>query len=92
MPKGIRKSGAELKRLKHLGIINSLSLSKVAEELCCDTQAKACMYRECLSCKNKSQNTHHKYWYISTWWYQWLTKKEDYEKVKDGERECDKNG
>ena len=54
MPKGIRKSGAELKRLKHLGIINSLSLSKVAEELCCDTQAKACMYRECLSCKNKS--------------------------------------
>lgn len=52
-------------RLKHLGIINSQSLSKVAEELCCDTQAKACMYRECLSCKNKSlTHTHHKYWYI----------------------------
>ena len=49
MPKGIRTSGAQLKRLNHLGIIISLSLRKVAEELCCDTQAKACMYRECLS-------------------------------------------
>ncbi|KAJ4940403.1 hypothetical protein JOQ06_026706 [Pogonophryne albipinna] len=74
-------------RLKHLGIIKSPSLSKVAEELCCDTQAKACMYRECLSCKNKSLlNTTSTGTSEVTWWYQWLTKKEDYEKEKDGER------
>lgn len=31
------------------------SLSKAAEDLCCDTEAKACMNRECLSCRNKLQ-------------------------------------
>lgn len=75
-------------RLKQLGIIYSQSLSKVAEELCCDTKVKACMYRECISCRKKSL-THTQMTSETgvTWWYQWLTKKEDYEKEKDGKRE-----
>ncbi len=75
-------------RLKQLGIINSQSLNKVAEKLCRDTRVKACMYRECISCKNKSL-THTKKTSGAgvTWSYQWVTKKEDYEKEKDGKRE-----
>ena len=46
------------------------------------------MYRECLSCRNKSlSHTTSTSGTGITWWYQWLTKKEDYEKGTDGKTE-----
>lgn len=75
---------AEMKanRLKQLGIIKLQSLSKVAD-LCCATEARACMYRECISCRNKSL-PHTGTSTGTTRWYQWLPKK-DYGKGVDGQ-------
>ncbi len=52
------------------------------------THKQKLLCTENVSCMNKSlPHTTSTYGTGLTWWYQWLTKKEDYEKEKDGEKE-----
>lgn len=61
-------------------------LNKKHADVCCDTESMTCMYIQCLLCKEKSlkhNNNSPKF----TWWHQWATKKENYEKDKEERRE-----
>lgn len=83
--KGHDNATMKAERLKRLDIINSQSLNKGTEELCCDTRVKACMHRECISCKNKSlTHTEKTSGAEATWWYQWPTKKIAMKKKRPG--------
>ncbi|XP_041920930.1 uncharacterized protein LOC121684876 [Alosa sapidissima] len=75
-------------KLKQLGIIDSQNVITLAAELCCNADNKVCMYRECMTCKNKSLTSLKNPSETGiTWWYQWVTKKEEYEKEIEGEKE-----
>lgn len=44
-------------KLKDLGIIITSNLNSLAEMICCNSNNKACMYRECLACSDKTVTT-----------------------------------
>ena len=43
----------QVDKLKGLGLISTTNFNALAAEVCCETESKACMYRECVQCKDK---------------------------------------
>lgn len=64
-----------LNRLSSLKILASHSSSSFIQSLVCDMNNKQCMYRACVKCKNKKVESRNNT--QETWYYKWVTKKEN---------------
>ena len=72
-------------KLYQNGVLKSKDIMALTKELTCNSTSKACMYRDCADCKNKTLET---YEHDSTKmidWFEWKTKRVEKEKTEKGE-------
>lgn len=72
----------KVERLYKEGTIHTNNLEQVIKELVCNPENKACMYKECESCKGKAldlENEGDK----QVWWYTWKNRRVQRERKND---------